>query len=84
MLVKFELDSTQVDLLKALTGERVASKACMFAALEAVSLTAEVSDLRRIITEQRIEIDRLRSVIEQARASAAQLLEKTAQTDIFS
>lgn len=83
MLIKFEADQLLVDRLKMHSGERVASKAFLFAALDAPDLAAEIRDLRTLIESQKTEIRRLCNIIEQARASAAQLLEKTGQGDLI-
>lgn len=83
MLIKFDADQEMVDRLKMHTGERVASKAYKFAAEDVPDMAGQIRDLRRIVEDQKLEIRRLKAVIEQARSAAALLLEKTSQTDAF-
>lgn len=82
-LIKFDADPGMVDRLKMHTGERVASKAYKFAAEDVPDMSAEIRDLHRIVDDQKLEIRRLKAVIEQARSAAALLLEKTSQADAF-
>jgi hypothetical protein len=83
MLIKFDAPDSLVDGLKAHYGQRVASKAFAIAADDALHLHRRNQELHDVIDAQRIEIRRLRNIIEQARASAAQLLEKTGQGDLL-
>lgn len=83
MLIKFEADDGLAEALKSHYGQRVASKAFSAAAADALGLARSNQELYDVIDAQRIEIRRLRHIIEQARASAAQLLEKTGQGDLL-
>lgn len=83
MLIKFDATQEQADRLKAMYGQRVASKAFSMAADDAWQLSRKNQELHDVIDAQRIEIRRLQGIIEQARAAAAQLLEKTGQGDLI-
>lgn len=83
MLIKFDVTNEEGDRLKMQYGQKVASKAFKMAALDAFDLYHKNQDLHEVIDSQRTEIRRLRHIIEQARSSAAQLLEKTAQGDLL-
>lgn len=83
MLIKFNADEATADQLKAMYSQRVASKAFYMAASEAPKLYCEVDELRDVVQAQQLEIQRLKRIIEQARAAAAQLLERTGQSDLL-
>lgn len=83
MLIKFDADADLADRLKAHYGQRVASKAFAMAAEDSWDLYCKNNELHDVIDAQRLEIRRLQAIIEQARSAAAQLLERTAQTDAF-
>lgn len=83
MLIKFDVTNEEGDRLKMHYGQKVASKAFRMAAFDAIDLHRKNQELHEVIDSQRTEIRRLRHIIEQARASAAQLLEKTGQSDLY-
>lgn len=83
MLIKFDVTNEEGDRLKMQYGQKVASKAFRMAAFDAFELYRKNQELHEVIDSQRTEIRRLRHIIEQARSSAAQLLEKTGQSDLY-
>lgn len=83
VLIKFEADQATVDYLKVFTGQATASKAFLSAAQSAVELSAEVRQLRAELERVTETLAVQSRVIDQARSSAAQLLEHCAQSDLF-
>lgn len=84
MLVKIlDADPDFVETLKRRTGTTTGSKAYAYAADRHHTLTSMIDDLR--IQNDRLKSDliRARSIIEAARSAAAQLLDKTSQTDLL-
>lgn len=82
-LVKFQADDADADLLMHHTGQRVASKAFMLAALSAPGLAVELNDSRQEIARLRRIIQRQQQVLESAREAAALLVEAAGQGDLF-
>lgn len=82
-LVKFQADDSEADLLMNYTGQRVASKAFHFAAVSAPALSSDLKDARDEIQRLRRIIARQQQVLENARDSAALLLEAAGQGDLF-
>lgn len=83
MLIKFHADDELAERIKAMYGQRVASKAFLMAAAEAPDLYCKADELSDLVEAQKYEIQRLKRVIEQARSAAAQLLERTGQSDLL-
>jgi len=83
MLIKFDVTTEEGDRLKMQYGQKVASKAFRMAASDAFELYRKNQELHEVIDSQRTKIRMLRHIIEQARSSAAQLLEKTSQGDLL-
>ncbi|WP_437882148.1 hypothetical protein [Pseudomonas sp. LRF_L74] len=83
MLIKFQADEGLASRMQIQYGQRVASKAFAMAAQDALGLASRNLELEDIVTAQKLEIRRLKAVIEQARSAAAQLLEKTGQGDLI-
>ena len=83
MLIKFHADDELAERIKAMYDQRVASKAFLMAAADAPQLYARVDELADLVEAQKYEIQRLKRVIEQARSAAAQLLERTGQSDLL-
>lgn len=83
MLIKFHVDDELAERIKAIYGQRVASKAFLMAAVDAPQLYVTVDELTDLVATQKYEIQRLKQVIEQARGAAAQLLERTGQSDLL-
>jgi len=82
-LVKFQADDSEADLLMNYTGQRVASKAFYFAAVAAPALSSDLKDAKEEIQRLRRIIARQQQVLENARESAALLLEAAGQGDLF-
>lgn len=83
MLIKFDADESLADQLKAQYGQRVASKAFSMAAVDSLSLHAQVQQLNRLVQQQQTQISVLRQTMENARFSAAQLLEACGHGDLL-
>ena len=76
-------DDDEAETLMAYTGQRVASKAFYFAAVAAPALSSDLKDAREEIQRLRRIIARQQQVLENARQSAALLLEVAGQGDLF-
>lgn len=85
MLLKIkEFDDALAEHLKRVTGEATASKAVLIAAQEYSGLLYRIEQGEQAFQLAAQEVARLSSIVEGARASAALLLEKTSQSDLFS
>jgi hypothetical protein len=84
MLIKLaDFDDLLADELKNIFGEKTASAAVRRAAIMFPDLRKTNGQLLGQCSDMSDEIERLKNIIENARASAAALLDKTSQTDIF-
>jgi ATP phosphoribosyltransferase regulatory subunit HisZ len=84
MLIKLaDFDDQLADELKNIFGEKTASGAVRRAAIIYPDLLRSNAQLLDKCCVMRNEIERLNNILENARASAAALLDKTSQTDIF-
>jgi hypothetical protein len=84
MLIKIQdFDDSLAQKLMQATGNSTGSKAVRFVATDYLKLLDTAEKNTETMCALELEVKRLTSIIENARASAADLLDKTSQTDIF-
>ncbi|MFO3664298.1 hypothetical protein [Pseudomonas amygdali] len=85
MLVKIlDAEPEFVEALKSATGARTAAKAYVQAAERYHANVDRIATLNQTVQDLRLEVSRLRGVIEGARSSASLLLEQVSQGDLLS
>jgi hypothetical protein len=84
MLIKLlDFPDDLADSLKVCTGEATASKSVFRAASRYITLLDDAHQMASDLSTARLEIARLKLIIENARFAAHQMLDRTAQAELL-